>query len=79
MRVELAPLRRKIAQAEAATRRLTEDIARIDAELAAPGLFARHPAQAGALAKARSEAAAALARAEEDWLAASAAYEAANA
>ena len=44
-----------------------------------PGLFARDPAKAAALAKARAEAAHALARAEDDWLAASAEMEAAMA
>jgi ATP-binding cassette subfamily F protein 3 len=78
-RVELAPLRRRIVDAEKAVKRLSEDIARTDAALAAPGLFARDPAKAAALAKARSDAAAALSRAEDDWLAASAEFEAAMA
>ena len=46
-RVELAPLRRRIADAEAAVKRLTQEISRIDAALAAPGLFARDPAESG--------------------------------
>jgi ATP-binding cassette subfamily F protein 3 len=78
-RVELAPLRRRIADAETAVKRLTQDIARTDAALAAPGLFARDPAKAATLSKARADAAAALARAEDDWLAASAEFEAAMA
>jgi ATP-binding cassette subfamily F protein 3 len=78
-RVELAPLRRRIADAETAVKRLTQEIARTDAALAAPGLFARDPAKAAALSKARADAAAALARAEDDWLAASAEFEAAMA
>ena len=41
-------------------------------------LFAREPAKAAAIAKARSENASALAKAEEDWLAAGAALEAAT-
>ena len=73
-RVELQPLRRRIDAAENAVAKLTVEIARIDAELAA-GLFARDPVKATALSKARAEAASALAQAEEDWLAASAAYE----
>jgi ATP-binding cassette, subfamily F, member 3 len=73
-RVELQPLRRRIDAAEKAVAKFTAEIARIDSELAA-GLFARDPAKATALSKARAEAADALARAEEDWLAASAAYE----
>jgi len=70
-RVELAPLRRRLAQAEQAISGLTAEIARIDAVLATPGLFAREPQQAAALAKARADAVSALARAEDDWLAAS--------
>jgi len=45
--------------------------------LAEPGLFARDPARAAGLAKARADAANALARAEDDWLEASAAFESA--
>ena len=51
------------------------EIARLDAVLA-DGLFAREPARAAAVAKERSQAVTALAAAEEDWLAASSAYEA---
>ena len=79
VRSELAPLRARIAAAEKEMTRLSRELARIDATLAAPDLFARDPARAAAQAKARSEAAAALARSEEEWLSASAAYEAATA
>ena len=78
-RIELAPLRGRIAAAEAEMARLNRELQRIDAALAAPDLFARDPARAAAHAKARSEAAAALARSEEEWLSASAAYESASA
>jgi ATP-binding cassette, subfamily F, member 3 len=77
-RVELQPLKRRIDAAEKTVAMLTAEIARIDAELGA-GLFARDPVKATALSKARAEAADALAQAEEDWLAASAAYEDATA
>jgi ATP-binding cassette subfamily F protein 3 len=77
-RTELAPLRRRIAAAEAEIARCEAEIARIDKALAASGLFGRDPAAASALAKARTEATSALQRAEEDWLAASAAHEAAS-
>ena len=73
-REELKPLKRRIDAAEKIVARLTVDIAMIDAQLASD-LFARDPAKATALSKARAEAAAALARAEEDWLTASTAYE----
>jgi ATP-binding cassette subfamily F protein 3 len=77
-RTELAPLRKRIAAAEAAVKRLEQEIATIDAALAEPGLFARDPARAAMLAKGRADAVAALARAEDDWLEASAAFESAN-
>jgi ATP-binding cassette subfamily F protein 3 len=75
-RIELAPLRRRIAAAEAAVARLTAEVARIDATLAEAGLFARDPEKAAALAKARADHVTALAAAEEDWLVASAELEA---
>ena len=77
-RIELAPLRRRITEAEAAVVRLSEEIKRIDSALAEPGLFGRDPAGAAALARARADSVDALAQAEEDWLAASAALEAAT-
>ena len=73
-REELKPLKRRIDAAEKMVAKLTAEIATIDAQLATD-LFARDPAKATALSKLRAEAAAALASAEEDWLAASAAYE----
>jgi ATP-binding cassette subfamily F protein 3 len=63
-------LRNRLADAEAEVGRLTREIERLDAALADGDLFARDPAHAAALAKARASNAAALARAEEDWLAA---------
>ena len=73
-REELKPLKRRIDAAEESVARLSSEIATIDAQLAGD-LFARDPAKASLLSKARAEAAAALARAEQDWLAASAEYE----
>ena len=73
-REELKPLKRRIDKAEQAVAKLTAEIALIDSELAAD-LFARDPAKATALSKSRARAADALARAEEDWLSASAEYE----
>lgn len=78
-RIELTPLRRRLADAEKTIGRLTDDIARIDAALATPGLFARDPDKAAALSKARADAADALTRAEDEWLAASAELETAMA
>jgi ATP-binding cassette subfamily F protein 3 len=76
-RIEFAPLRRRIAEAEAAIKRFGQEIAGFDRALAEPGLFARDPTRAAALAKARADTAKALARAEDDWLEASAAFESA--
>jgi ATP-binding cassette subfamily F protein 3 len=69
-RAEAKQLRDRVANAEAEVGRLTRELERLDAALADGGLFARDPAQAAALAKARASHAAALVRAEEDWLAA---------
>jgi ATP-binding cassette subfamily F protein 3 len=58
------------------TKRLAAEIGTMDATLA--DLFATDPAKGAQLAKARAEAAGRLAQAEEEWLNASAAYEAAQ-
>jgi len=78
-RIEVAPLRRRVVEAEQTIERLSREIARIDAALAVPGLFVRDPPVAAALSKARAEAVASLGRAENDWLAASTELEAAMA
>jgi ATP-binding cassette subfamily F protein 3 len=77
-RAELAPLRARILRAEAAIERLTQEIAKHDTALAQPNLY-DDPARAAGLAKTRAEAAAALAAAEADWVAASTEYESAMA
>jgi ATP-binding cassette subfamily F protein 3 len=69
------PLRHKIAAAESEMARITGIIEKIDAALALPDLFKRDPKQATQLTKARASAAEALARAEDDWLAASSAFD----
>jgi ATP-binding cassette, subfamily F, member 3 len=74
-RAELAPLRARIARAEAAVGTYGEELAKLDAALARPDLYQRDPDKAAMFAKARSEAATALAKAEDEWLAASEAYE----
>jgi ATP-binding cassette subfamily F protein 3 len=76
-RAELVPLRQRIVRAEAAINAISENLAGLDAALAAPDIYRRDPGKAARLAKARAEAAAALAQAEDEWLAASAAYDAA--
>jgi len=78
-RAELAPLRKRITAAEKTVALHKSEVTRLDAALAAPGLFARDPQKAAALAKARADAAEALAQAEAEWLDASATYEAVTA
>jgi ATP-binding cassette subfamily F protein 3 len=72
------PLRQRIAEAEAEIERINAIIAKIDTALALPDIFAREPAKAAQLSKARSAAAEALQRAEDAWLTASASLEAAS-
>ena len=69
------PLKQRISNAEAEIARITGIIAKIDAALALPDLFRRDPKQAVQLGKARASAADALARAEEQWLAASSEFD----
>jgi ATP-binding cassette subfamily F protein 3 len=78
-RQELAPLRQRIAGAEKEIARINGILEKIDAALALPDLFARDPAKAAQLAKARAAATTALEAAEQDWLEASGAFEAASA
>jgi ATP-binding cassette subfamily F protein 3 len=73
----IKPLRQRVQRAEAEVARLNREIEKLDAALADGLLFARDPAKAAAMARARSGHAEALAKAEEDWLAAGAALEAA--
>jgi ATP-binding cassette subfamily F protein 3 len=78
-RAALAPLKKRVAAAESEIERLSRRIAAIDAALADTALYSREPVRAQALARERGE----LVRAREDvehaWLAASEAYEAAQA
>ena len=72
---ELAALRKRIAAAEDLTAKLNAAIGKIDAQLGSSELFASNPAKAAEYAKTRADFAEKLAVAEEEWLAASAAYE----
>lgn len=74
-RMELAPLKGRVAHAERLIARLTDEIVRIDSELADAGLYVRDPAKAARLAKTRADAAEALSQAEHEWLEASSIYE----
>ncbi|MBN8959670.1 MAG: ABC-F family ATP-binding cassette domain-containing protein [Rhizobiales bacterium] len=67
--------KQRISESEAEIARISEIIAKIDAALAMPDLYQRDPKQAAQLGKARTGAAAALQRAEDEWLAASAALD----
>ncbi len=78
-RAELAPLRQAAREAEAEIARIQSIIEKIDAALALPDLFARDPAKAAQLSKARANANAALEKAEDEWLSISAQIEDANA
>ena len=69
------PLKQRISEAEAEIARISDIIAKIDAALALPDLFERDPKQAAQLGRARSSAADALQRAEEEWLMASSQYD----
>jgi ATP-binding cassette, subfamily F, member 3 len=75
-RVQLAPLRKAMQSAEKAVETLHAELARIDAALADPALFARDAAQAQALSIERGRKAKELSVAEDAWLAASEAFEA---
>jgi ATP-binding cassette, subfamily F, member 3 len=78
-RAELAPLKRRIAALETEMGRLGKRIGEIDQAMADPKLYERDPARVAMLAKERADAAAALAAAEEQWLALSGEYESASA
>lgn len=68
-------LKKRIAEAESEIARVSDIIAKIDTALALPDIFSRDPKQAAQLSKARANAADALARAEEQWLEASAQFD----
>ncbi len=74
-RAETAPLRERVRRADSEIARLTRMLGELDRQLADGELFTRDPGRAAALAKARSDAAQALAAVEEEWLAASQALE----
>jgi ATP-binding cassette subfamily F protein 3 len=74
-RAETAPLRKRVSEAEVRLAQLTRQLNKLDTTLADGGLFARDPARAAELSKTRANVVAAIAKAEEEWLAASAALE----
>jgi ATP-binding cassette subfamily F protein 3 len=74
-RAETAPLRKRISQAEVAIAQLTRQLSKLDTTLADGALFASDPARAAELSKTRAQVVGAIAKAEEEWLAASTALE----
>jgi ATP-binding cassette subfamily F protein 3 len=74
-RAETAPLRKRISQAETEIANLTRQLRKLDTTLADGDVFARDPARAAELTKTRANVVAAIAKAEEEWIAASAALE----
>ncbi|MEX0590149.1 MAG: ABC-F family ATP-binding cassette domain-containing protein [Xanthobacteraceae bacterium] len=71
-RSELGPLRKRIAALESEIEKFEREIAGMDARLADPALQANNHAEVARLGRQRIEMANALAKAEEEWLAASA-------
>lgn len=76
-RAELAPLKKAMDAAEREVASLSAEIARLDTLLADTDLYARDPAAAQKAAQTRGGLAKRLADAEDQWLAAGEAYEAA--
>jgi ATP-binding cassette subfamily F protein 3 len=78
-RQQLAPLRKTVQTAEKRMETLASEIAKLDGALADPDLYVRDAAKAQRLVVERGQKAKALAEAEEAWLAATEAFEAAEA
>ena len=78
-RAELAPLKKAVQAAEKRMETLAAEIAKRDAALADPALYEKDTARAQKLSMERGQLAKDLAAAEEVWLDASSAYEAAEA
>jgi ATP-binding cassette subfamily F protein 3 len=74
-RADTAPLRKRVSQAEVVIAQLTRQLQKLDNTLADGTLFAREPARAAEVSKTRAQVVAAIAKAEEEWLAASAALQ----
>jgi ATP-binding cassette, subfamily F, member 3 len=74
----LKPLKQAMDKYEREVTRLHGEIETIDAQLAAPGLFAKDPAKGEALSKKRAETERALSAAEARWIEAAERYEAAQ-
>ena len=66
-----APLRKRVTKAETELAQLTRQLHKLDVTLADGDLFSRDPARAAELSKTRANVVDAIAKAEEEWLAAS--------
>ena len=78
-RAELAPLKKSVQTAEKKMEQLSAEIAKRDAALTDPALYTKDPARAQKLSMERGQLAKDLGAAEEAWLVATEAYEAATA
>ncbi len=78
-RGETASLRKKIKESEALIAKLQKEIQAFDLKLSDSSLYSRNPTEAAFVARARSEAAKSLAKAEDSWLAATSELEATSA
>jgi ATP-binding cassette subfamily F protein 3 len=78
-RQTLKPLKDKVDAAEHQIASLTAELAKLDKSLSDPLLFSKDPAKAASVSKKRADAVRKLAAAEKSWVAASEAYESANA
>jgi ATP-binding cassette subfamily F protein 3 len=74
-RRNIKPLKDRADAAEKEIAKLTQEIAALDAKLAAPGIFAKEPARAAEFSRKRAVAGEKLERAEAAWLVASETYE----
>jgi ATP-binding cassette subfamily F protein 3 len=70
-RASMAPLRKRVTKAETELAHLTRQLHKLDLTLADGGLFSRDPARAAELSKTRANVVDAIAKAEQEWLAAS--------
>ena len=70
-RASTAPLRKRVTKAETELAHLTRQLHKLDATLSDGDLFSRDPARAAELSKTRAKVVDAIAKAEEEWLAAS--------
>ncbi len=77
-RAQLAPLKRAAGDAEKRVAKLQAEVAKLDAALNAPDLYATDPAKVTALTKQRADTQRQLEAAETQWLEASDAYDAAR-